>query len=67
MDGGDEEANKQVSKKKNNQNMVNVRLITGDHIETAKYVACKAGIIKRVDNVNGVVMTGEEFRQRLGS
>jgi Ca2+-transporting ATPase len=66
MDGGDEEANK-VSKKKNNQNMVNVRLITGDHIETAKYVACKAGIIKRVDNVNGVVMTGEEFRNKLGS
>jgi len=31
--------------KKGEKNEVNVRLISGDHVETCKYVALKAGII----------------------
>jgi len=47
--------------------MVNVRMITGDHFETARYVAHKAGIInKHEKDGKDVVMTGEQFRQRIG-
>jgi len=46
---------------------VNVRMITGDHLETAKRVALKCGIL-RPDELEheGVAMTGEEFRQQVG-
>jgi len=47
--------------------MVNVRMITGDHFETARYVAHKAGIINKHEKEGkDVVMTGEQFRQRIG-
>ena len=47
--------------------MVNVRMITGDHFETARYVAHKAGIISGVEkDGKDVVMTGEQFRQKIG-
>jgi magnesium-transporting ATPase (P-type) len=47
--------------------MVNVRMITGDHFETARFVAHKAGIInKHEKDGKDVVMTGEQFRQRIG-
>jgi hypothetical protein len=55
-------ANQQSSgaKKTRKQNMVNVRMITGDHFETARYVAYKAGIInKHEKDGKDVVMTGE--------
>ena len=46
---------------------VNVRMITGDHKETAKAVAIEAGIITESEsNTPGVVMTGEEFLEELG-
>jgi len=42
-------------------------MVTGDHIETAMSVAEKVGIInpeeKRLD---GIAMTGEEFRKKIG-
>ena len=44
------------------ENQVNVRMVTGDHIETAKRVAIKAGIITESEaNTPGVCLTGEEF------
>ena len=45
------------------------RLVSGDHIETAKAVAVQAGIITQAqaeDNANQVCLTGEEFRAILG-
>lgn len=44
-------------------------MITGDHIETAKSVAVKAGILSEAEsNTNGgdFVMTGDEFIARIG-
>jgi hypothetical protein len=47
--------------------MVNVRMVTGDHFETARYVAYKAGIISKTEmHGKDVVMTGEQFRTRIG-
>lgn len=43
---------------------VNVKLVTGDHMETAKYVALEAGIISHTEvNQPGICMTGEEFQE----
>jgi magnesium-transporting ATPase (P-type) len=44
---------------------INVRMVSGDHIETAKAVAVQAGIMD--DPNNFVCLTGEEFRQQVGS
>jgi magnesium-transporting ATPase (P-type) len=42
-------------------------LVTGDHLETAKYVATKAGIISEEELVTeGYALTGEEFRNAIG-
>lgn len=43
---------------------VNVRMISGDHIETAKRVAYKAGILTDDDIVRqNCVMDADDFRQ----
>jgi len=60
-------ANEGGAPKKRKQNMVNVRMITGDHFETARFVAYQSGIInKHEKDGKDVVMTGEQFRQRIG-
>ena len=42
------------------QNQVNIRMVTGDHIETAKAIALRTGIIKPEElQINGIAMTGE--------
>ena len=42
-------------------------MITGDHFETARWVAHEAGIISKTEkDGKDVVMTGEQFRQRIG-
>ena len=47
--------------------MVNVRMVTGDHFEVARYVALKAGIINATEfNAAQTVMTGEQFRKKIG-
>jgi len=39
---------------------VKVRLVSGDHVNTAIHAATKTGIIEEGDDVNsGAVMTGE--------
>jgi len=45
-------------------NQVNVRMITGDHIETAKYVAKNSGIVSEAELLTeNIALTGEEFRR----
>ena len=47
---------------------VTVRIISGDHIETAKRVAVEVGIVRQEEvNIDGVALTGEEFRRRIGN
>lgn len=42
-------------------------MVTGDHIETAKYVAIAAGIITEADSKeDGVVLTGQDFMNAIG-
>lgn len=46
---------------------VNVKVLTGDHIETAKYVALQAGIVTESEiNSPGVCMTGDDFMEAIG-
>ena len=46
---------------------VNVRMISGDHYETAKKVAKKAGILSESDLQNkNCVMDAEQFRDEVG-
>jgi magnesium-transporting ATPase (P-type) len=46
---------------------VKIKMVTGDHIETAKKVALVCGIITEEEaNDHGVVMTGEDFLQAVG-
>ena len=42
-------------------------MVTGDHIDTAKYVALQTGVIKPDElNLEGCTMTGEQFRELVG-
>jgi len=42
-------------------------MVTGDHIETAKFVGIQAGILSEADSrEDGTVMTGEEFMNAIG-
>lgn len=46
---------------------VNVRMISGDHIETCRKVALQAHIISEDElHDEGVVITGEQFREEIG-
>lgn len=45
----------------------NVRMISGDHLETCKNVAVKAGIVKPQElTMENTALTGEEFREAIG-
>ena len=46
---------------------INIRMVTGDNIETAKAIAIEAGIVTK-EEVDGkyVCMTGKEFREEVG-
>lgn len=45
----------------------NVRMISGDHLETCKNVAVKAGIVKHNElNMENTALTGAEFRAAIG-
>ena len=46
---------------------VNVRMISGDHLETCKSVAVKAGIVTPNElKMEGTAMTGAQFRAAIG-
>lgn len=54
--------------KKGIKNQANVRMVTGDHIQTALTVAHRVGIINQAEKtLDGVALTGEEFRKRIGA
>jgi len=48
---------------------INVRLVSGDHINTATAYAYKSGVLKseEVDAGEYVIMTGEDFRNAVGT
>jgi magnesium-transporting ATPase (P-type) len=47
---------------------VNVRMVTGDHLATAKAAAVACGICRQDEKDSaGVAITGEEFRSAVGS
>lgn len=49
------------------QKNVTVRIVSGDHLETAKKMAVDAKILRPEElNVDGVALTGDEFRRRIG-
>ena len=46
---------------------VNVRILTGDHLDTAKYVGLRTGIIQADEvDLEGIAVTGEQFRESIG-
>ena len=45
---------------------VNVRMVTGDHLDTAIAVATKVGIISHSETAAEFAMTGEQFREAIG-
>ena len=48
----------------NETNQVNIRLVTGDHIETAKFVAQQSGIASADElSLEGSALTGAQFRE----
>ena len=56
-----------VDRSKGAKNQVNIRMISGDHIDTCLYVATKVGIISEMEqNLDGIFMTGEQFRAAIG-
>lgn len=56
-----------VDRSKGVKNQVNIRMITGDHLETAIKVAVDVGIITEAESkVQGFYMTGDEFRDNIG-
>ena len=47
--------------------MLNVRLVSGDHIDTAKSVAIKTGILQPEEvHADNAIMTGDSFYQEIG-
>jgi len=47
---------------------VNIRMMTGDHLQTARAIAIQCGIINDEEaNEEDVVMTGAEFREKIGA
>lgn len=49
------------------QGHLSIRMVSGDHIETAKAVAIKAGILKPEEAGRSfAVMTGYDFRNHVG-
>lgn len=41
-----------------------MRMVTGDHLETAKFVALKTNIVSLDEcNLEGIALTGEQFRE----
>ena len=50
-----------------NSVQVNVRILTGDHLDTAKYVGLRTGIIQADEvNLDGIAVTGEQFKESIG-
>lgn len=58
---------KKIVAEKGDKNSVNVRMISGDHLETCIFVAKEAGIINEKEAESPqAVMTGKQFRDKIG-
>ena len=58
---------KQTSFDNNENYQVNVRMITGDHVDTAREVAFRCGIITEEEKtMDNVVITSQQFREAIG-
>jgi len=58
--------NKDIDTTRGMKNSVNVRMVTGDHKDTAMRIAIDAGIITKEEmSKPNVVLEGEEFRQKI--
>ena len=56
-----------IDRNKGVTNQVNIRMVTGDHLETALYVAKEVGIItEKESKIQGFFMTGDMFREAIG-
>lgn len=56
-----------VDRSKGAKNQVNIRLVSGDHLDTAITVAVQVGILTEAESkIQGFFMTGEEFREQIG-
>jgi magnesium-transporting ATPase (P-type) len=46
---------------------VNIKMVTGDHIETARFVAVESGIITKAESEDtDVIMSGQDFMEKIG-
>lgn len=53
--------------KSDSPGQVNIRMISGDHLDTCKNVAARAGIVGPEDlNLENTAITGEDFRKAIG-
>ena len=56
-----------IEPKPDSTGQVNVRMISGDHLDTCKAVASRAGIVTPEDlNLENTAITGEDFRKAVG-
>jgi len=59
----------QIKKDDDNKKNVNIRMVSGDHVNTAMAVAYEAGILDKdlsTEDLNEAVMTGDTFKASLG-
>ena len=54
------------SEKEEKKKRVKIRMISGDHVETARRVALDAGLLTE-DAPRDAVLTAAEFREKIGS
>ena len=64
---GNNKKDEEKEKPTNHGSTVNIKMVTGDHIETARHVGLVSGILNEQDaQEDGVVMTGEDFMNKIG-
>ena len=64
---GNNKKDEEKEKPTSHGSTVNIKMVTGDHIETARHVGLVCGILNEQDaQEDGVVMTGEDFMNKIG-
>ena len=47
---------------------VNIKMVTGDHIETARFVGVESGILTKQESEDAdIIMTGQDFMDKIGA
>jgi magnesium-transporting ATPase (P-type) len=58
---------KEGKKSEDDKPLVTIKMVTGDHLHTAKKIALDAGILTKEEfDMEEVAMTGERFREKIG-